>query len=84
MLIWAGKGIWALVIPAFFWLIGAALFKMPGAIAGVLLGTALIWYFGQKFNDEDDNQHTLFFIPMQWAAVALAIFLIIAAFNSKF
>ncbi|MBL8389010.1 MAG: hypothetical protein JNK17_12415 [Hydrogenophaga sp.] len=76
MLIWAGKGIWAFVIPIFFWLIGGALLGEPkGTVIGSLVGGGLIWYFGRRINEDDDNQHTLFFIPMQWSGLALGLLL---------
>ncbi|EWS64186.1 hypothetical protein Y695_02570 [Hydrogenophaga sp. T4] len=80
MLIWAGKGMWALVIPFFFWAIGGAVLGEPtGTVVGALLGGGLIWYFGSRFNEEDDNQHTLFFIPMQWAGPLIGIIFAVGA-----
>lgn len=80
MVIWVGKGIWALMIPIFFWLIGGALLGEPvGTVVGALLGGGLIWYFGSRFNEEDDNQHTLFFIPMQWAGPLIGIIFAVGA-----
>jgi hypothetical protein len=80
MVFWAGKGIWALVIPTFFWVIGPALLGEPtGQVVGALVGGGLIWYFGSRINEEADNQHTLFFVPMQWAGPVLGVVLAVVS-----
>jgi len=80
MVMWAGKGIWALVIPVFFWLVGGAVLgEATGTVVGPLLGGGLIWSFGRRINEDADNQHTLFFVPMQWAGLALGVALAIAS-----
>jgi hypothetical protein len=72
--IWSGWGalLWLLAWP--FTGIGMAIITAGGGrilgVAWTLFVSSVVWFYGRQLN-EDGNEHTFFFIPIQYWALPL-------------